>query len=81
MQGPVFLSIKFVTGVLDILSSIDKVSMYSVEGSQRKRRQHITWNTIRRSRDRTKPLSFIKKIKTNFLPPRHSHGADFRGRG
>ena len=49
MQGPVFLSIKFVTGVLDVLSSIDKVSMYSVEGSQRKRTQHITWNTIGRS--------------------------------
>ena len=79
MQGPVFLSIQFVTGVLDVLSSIDKVSMYSVEGSQRKRRQHITWNTIGRSW--AKPLSFIKKIKTNFLPPRHSHGADFRGRG
>ena len=79
MQGPVFLSIKFVTGVLDVLSSIDKVSMYIVEGSQRKRRQHITWNTIGRSW--TKPSAFIKKIKTNFLPPRHSDGADFRGRG
>ena len=49
MQGPLFLSIKFVTEVLDVLSSIDKASMYSVEGSQRKRRQHITWNMIGRS--------------------------------
>lgn len=49
MQGPLFLSIKFVTVVLDVLSSIDKVPMYSVEGSQRKPRQHITWNTIGRS--------------------------------
>ena len=36
MQGPLFLSIKFVTGVLDVLSSIDKVSMYSVEGFSKK---------------------------------------------
>ena len=79
MQGPLFLSMKFVTGVSDVLSSIDKVPMYGVEGSQRKPRQHITWNTIGCSR--TKPLAFITKIKTNFLPPRHCHGADFRGRG
>ena len=36
MQGPLFLLIQFVTGVLDVLSSIDKVPMYSVEGSQRR---------------------------------------------